>query len=57
MRQIYAFVTGFLQGFFRTTPKRTAMRNEKKIRDNLDEDQIDSMVDDTFPASDPPSTY
>jgi len=33
------------------------MRTDKKVRQNLDDDQIDGMVEDTFPASDPPSTY
>lgn len=30
---------------------------DKKLRENLSEDQIDDMIDNTFPASDPPSTY
>jgi hypothetical protein len=30
---------------------------EKELRENLSEKQIDNMVDDSFPASDPPSTY
>lgn len=51
------FVTSFLTGFFRRTPSRTCLRADKKMRDNLDEDQIDSMIDDSFPASDPPSSY
>src|SRR6187399_1310424 len=51
------FISAFLTGFFRTTPHRTQLRHDKKLRDNLDEDQIDSMIDDSFPASDPPSSY
>jgi hypothetical protein len=51
------FVTGFMTGFFRRTPSRTCLRADKKLRDNLDEDQIDAMIDDSFPASDPPSSY
>ncbi|MCR6659484.1 MAG: hypothetical protein NVV72_09085 [Asticcacaulis sp.] len=54
---VTTFVTGFLTGFFRTTPHRTQLRRDKKLRDNLDEGQIDSMIDDSFPASDPPSSY
>lgn len=57
MNTINSFVTGFWNGFFRTTPHKTAKRNERKLRDNLDEGQVDSMVDDSFPASDPPSNY
>ena len=30
---------------------------DKKLRDALSERQIDKMVEDSFPASDPPSTY
>ncbi len=30
---------------------------DKKIRENLSEQQIDKMIADSFPASDPPSTY
>jgi|GEM_PF-1194017 len=54
---VTTFVTAFLTGFFRTTPHRTQLRHDRKLRDNLDEDQIDSMIDDSFPASDPPSSY
>ncbi len=57
MNTVTSFVTGFWNGFFRTTPHKTAKRKERQIRDNLDEGQVDSMVDNTFPASDPPSTY
>jgi hypothetical protein len=57
MKTAYTFVTSFLNGFFRVTPHKTTMRREKKIRDGLDDDQVDSMIDDSFPASDPPSTY
>ncbi|ESQ84874.1 MULTISPECIES: hypothetical protein [unclassified Asticcacaulis] len=57
MRTITTFISGFLNGFFHMTPTRTCLRGDRKIRNNLDEHQIDSMVDDSFPASDPPSTY
>lgn len=30
---------------------------DRKLRNNLSEKQVDEMVEDTFPASDPPSTY
>ncbi|MFT4074503.1 MAG: hypothetical protein QM647_03160 [Asticcacaulis sp.] len=51
------FVTSFLTGFFRRTPTRTCLRADRTLRNNLDESQIDSMIDDSFPASDPPSSY
>lgn len=57
MKTAITFVTSFLNGFFHITPHKTTMRREKKIRDNLDDGQVDSMIDDSFPASDPPSTY
>ena len=57
MKQVVHFISGFWNGFFHMTPHKTAMRGEKKIRDNLDDDQVDSMIGDSFPASDPPSTY
>jgi hypothetical protein len=30
---------------------------DRKLREHLSERQIDKMVEDSFPASDPPSTY
>lgn len=33
------------------------IENEKAIRDNQSQKQIDKTVQDSFPASDPPSTY
>jgi len=32
-------------------------REDRKIRENLSEKKIDKMIADSFPASDPPSTY
>lgn len=37
--------------------RRKTLREEKHQRENLSEKQIDKMVMDSFPASDPPSTY
>lgn len=31
--------------------------DENQLRESLSEDQIDCMIEDSFPASDPPSTY
>lgn len=36
---------------------QTLHRQEKEMRRHLSEQQIDCMVKDSFPASDPPSTY
>ncbi len=57
MNKVTSFISGFWNGFFHVTPKKTAMRGERRIRNNLDDDQVDSMIDESFPASDPPSTY
>ncbi len=51
---IRSFVQGYMHG---PTTHRRMMRTDKKVRDDLAEHQIDHMVEDTFPASDPPSTY
>lgn len=44
-----------------TTAKRPTheqvVKKEKELRENLTEKEIDDMVEDSFPASDPPSTY
>lgn len=47
--------TKFLSKIF--CRKKDNIEEEKKIRENLTEKQIDKMVKDSFPASDPPSTY
>ncbi len=33
------------------------IREDKKVRKNITEDQIDKMIKDSFPASDPPASY
>ncbi|MBN8531289.1 MAG: hypothetical protein J0L97_05450 [Alphaproteobacteria bacterium] len=43
--------------FFRKRRKNEYLHEEKKQRENLSEKQIDNMLKDSFPASDPPSTY
>lgn len=51
---VRAFCDGFLH------PVRTLRRchrEDRRLRENLCEEQLDHMVEDTFPASDPPSTY
>ncbi len=53
-RIIRSFVDGFMHG---PTTHRRLMRTDKKVRQNLDEDQMDAMGENSFPASDPPSNY
>ena len=57
MKTVITFINGFFTGFFRRTPHTTVIRDDRRMRDNLNETQIDAMIDDSFPASDPPSSY
>lgn len=41
----------------RTCSRVPQPRKDKALRSRLSEKQIDKMVMDSFPASDPPSTY
>lgn len=47
---------GFCSGFTHIS-RKSVIRKDKKLRDELSEKQIDKMLSDSFPASDPPSTY
>lgn len=51
---VRAFVHGFMHG---PVGRARYLRAEKKLRNDLDDDRIDIMIGDSFPASDPPSTY
>ncbi|UDF04112.1 hypothetical protein [Asticcacaulis sp. AND118] len=58
MFQTLRIARAFCDGFMH--PQRTlkrCQREDRAVRNNLCEDQVDNMVEDTFPASDPPSTY
>jgi hypothetical protein len=37
--------------------RKVIAQKDRKIREKLNEKQIDKMIKDGFPASDPPSTY
>ena len=39
------------------TKEKKQAHKDHKLRENLSEKQIDKMLKDSFPASDPPSTY
>jgi hypothetical protein len=47
----------FLEGWHNQTSLRRCTRDDKRMRRHLSERQIDTMLADSFPASDPPSTY
>jgi len=51
---IRSFVHGYRNG---PTTHRHVMRTDKKVRKDLDDNQVDAMTENSFPASDPPSTY
>ena len=53
---IKSFIDGFNE---KQTPQphQKRLHEEKKLRDDLDENMVDEMVDESFPASDPPANY
>ena len=53
---VHAFLDGFC-GVPQAGSLCACIQEEKDIRDQLSEKQIDHMIEDSFPASDPPSTY
>lgn len=53
-------VRNFIEEFVRGGPmvgQNNPVKDDKELRRNLSEKQLDKMVSDSFPASDPPSTY
>ncbi len=56
--QLLAFVALIL-GLSLLVPcrKQSQACLDRQLRDNLTEKQVDKMIADSFPASDPPSTY
>jgi hypothetical protein len=53
---IHAFWQGLM---FRPalSSRKQCIHADKELREHLSDRQIDKMVEDSFPASDPPSTY
>ncbi len=55
---MFSIIKSFIDGYRHGAPShRRMMRTDKKVRQNLDEDQMDAMGENSFPASDPPSNY
>lgn len=52
-----AVVRAFIEGWNNQTLHKHCVHADKEMREQLSERQIDKMVADSFPASDPPSTY
>ena len=58
MTAIITIISAFFNGVFHgRAPHDRLIREDRALRTGMDDDRIDSMVDDSFPASDPPSTY
>ena len=52
---LFALMTGmFMDSLCRRKPQGC---KDRELREHLSERQIDKMVEDSFPASDPPSIY
>jgi hypothetical protein len=52
------FICAFLEGYYSVESHKEKHAREQKCRiNNLTERQVDKTVEDSFPASDPPSTY
>jgi len=52
---IFKFVSGFIDGWRGGSAR--PVQEDKQLREKMSERKIDKMVSDSFPASDPPSTY
>lgn len=58
MTTVITFIASFFNGFFHApATRRACLRYDRAVRGQLGENQLDTMIDDSFPASDPPSTY
>ena len=55
MNLIMSYIKAFMDGWYQGA--NPLNRQDKKLRANLHEKKVDKMVADSFPASDPPSTY
>lgn len=49
-------VCAFLSGLTQPT-QGECIHADKELRNHLSEEQVDEMVEESFPASDPPSNY
>ena len=52
---VWSILDAFMEGV--CTGEYSQPHEDKELRENLSEKQVDNMVQDSFPASDPPSTY
>jgi len=56
---MWSIADAFWEGFMaaKTHSRTECIHQDKELREHLSEAQIDHMIEDSFPASDPPSTY
>lgn len=48
----------FCHGFLHAPARhKSVLKEEKNLRDNLSNHQVDDIVEESFPASDPPANY
>jgi len=53
-----AMIIGFWEGLTHGCPShKKCIHDDKELHQNLSEEQIDHMLEESFPASDPPATY
>lgn len=59
LRRTCELATAFAEGWHEGRPDSLSElhRKDKAIREHLTEEQIDKMIRDTFPASDPVTMY
>lgn len=58
MYRIYLLLlSGIGLGLALSSTRRAQIEKDQALRDHLTERQVDKMIADSFPASDPPSTY
>lgn len=54
-KKILSLVISFFQKIFKS--KKSVAVKDAEMRKHMTEKQVDKMVKDSFPSSDPPSTY
>lgn len=57
IRSLNNAASAFRNGWCDSRCASVTNRDDKQLREDLSEKQVDRMVEDSFPASDPPSTY
>lgn len=53
---LHSVINEFVRGF-KHVSRRQCIQQDKKMRDQMNDYQLDQMIMDSMPASDAPSTY